>query len=338
MSALGLGGLPVLAAPMAGGPSTPRLVAAAVEAGSYGFLPAGYRSAAQLAEDLAAVREHTDDFGVNLFVPDDAPFDRDAVLAYRDRIAPELERVGIAVLEPRWSDDDGWPAKVELLVAQPVPWVSFTFGLPDEATAGRLRSAGSRLLATVAEVDDARAAAELGVDGLVVQSSAAGGHRGTFDQHRTPNDVPLLDLVARVRAATGLSVVAAGGVVEAGQVAALLDAGADAVQVGTALMLSDEAGTRPVHRAALADPEQFPETVTMRAFTGRVARGLRNRFSATYDDGAPVGYPAVHHLTAPLRAWAAANDEPQLLHLWAGTGHRSVRPGPAGAILQSLVP
>ncbi|MGY2700866.1 nitronate monooxygenase [Nocardioides sp. HB32] len=338
MTGLGLGGLPVLAAPMAGGPSTPQLVAAATAAGSYGFLPAGYRSAEQLAGDLAAVREHTDDVGVNLFVPDDAPFDRAAVAAYRDRIAPEYERAGIAVPEPRWSDDDDWPAKVDLLVERPVPWVSFTFGLPDATTADRLRRAGSRLLATVTDVDEARESAALGVDGLVVQSQDAGGHRGTFDQHRTPNDVPLLDLVPGVRAATGLPVVAAGGVAGADQVAALLEAGAEAVAVGTMLLLADEAGTRPVHRAALADPDRFPGTVTMRAFTGRVARGLRNRFSTTYDDGAPVGYPAVHHLTAPLRAWAAANDEPDLLHLWAGAGHRAIRPGAARDILGSLCP
>ena len=338
MTALGLGSLPVLAAPMAGGPSTPALVAAAAAAGSYGFLPAGYRSAAQLADDLAAVRASTEDVGVNLFVPDDGAVDRAAVLAYRDRIAPELERAGLAVPEPRWSDDDDWPAKVDLLVEQPVPWVSFTFGLPDAATADRLRGAGSRLLATVTDAEEARAAAALGVDGLVAQSAAAGGHRGTFDQRRTPDDAPLADLVAQVRSATGLPVVAAGGVVEAGQVAALLHAGADAVQVGTALLLADEAGTRPVHRAALTDVAQFPETVTMRAFTGRVARGLRNRFSATYDAAAPAGYPTVHHLTAPLRAWAAAHDEPHLLHLWAGTGHRSIRPGATGAVLASLVP
>lgn len=332
----GLGSLPVVAAPLAGGPSTPALVTAAAEAGSFGFLPAGYRTAAQLADDLAAVG--TESFGVNLFVPDHAPFDRDAVLAYRDRIAPELERAGLDVPEPRWSDDDDWAAKVQVLIDHPVPWVSFTFGLPDYAVTHLLRNAGSRLLATVTDVDEAQEAAARGMDGLVVQSAAAGGHRGTFDQHRTPNDVPLLDLVAQVRAATGLPVVAAGGVVEAAQVAALLDAGADAVAVGTALLLADEAGTRPAHRAALADPERFPRTTTMRAFTGRVARGLSNRFSTTYDAGAPVGYPTVHHLTSGLRRWAAAHDEPDLLHLWAGTGHRSVRPGPAGDILRSLVP
>jgi NAD(P)H-dependent flavin oxidoreductase YrpB (nitropropane dioxygenase family) len=211
VSALGLGGMPVVAAPMAGGPSTPALVAAAVAAGSYAFLPAGYRSADQLAGDLAAVREHTDDFGVNLFVPDESPFDRDAVLAHRDRIAREYERAGIAVPEPRWTDDDDWRAKVDLIVAQPAPWVSFTFGLPNRVVADRLHGAGSRLLATVTDVDEARRAAALGIDGLVVQSAAAGGHRGTFDQHRTPDDVPLLDLVAEIVAATGLPVVAAGG-------------------------------------------------------------------------------------------------------------------------------
>lgn len=337
MSALGLGGSPVLAAPMAGGPSTPALVAAAVAAGSYAFLPAGYRSAAQLADDLAAVRASTDDFGVNLFVPDDAEVDRAAVLAYRDRIATEFERAGLDVPEPRWTDDDDWAAKVDLMVERPVPWLSFTFGLPDPTTVARLRAAGSRLLATVTDPEEARQAAELGVDGLVVQSSAAGGHRGTLDQHRTPDDTPLVDLVAQVRAATGLPAVAAGGVAGADQVAALLRAGADAVQVGTALLLADEAGTRPVHRAALTD-DRFVATATMRAFTGRVARGLRNRFSDTYDAAAPVGYPAVHHLTAPLRAWAAGHDDPHLLHLWAGTGHRSIRRGPVAEILAGLSP
>jgi NAD(P)H-dependent flavin oxidoreductase YrpB (nitropropane dioxygenase family) len=338
VSSLGLGGMPVIAAPMAGGPSTPGLVVAAARAGSFGFLPAGYRTAHQLADDLAQVREHTDEYAVNLFVPDTRPVDREAVRAYRDRIAAEYERAGLEVPEPRWTDDDDWPAKVQLLAEHPAPWVSFTFGLPDEETTSLLRRAGSRLLATVTDVDEARRAAARGMEGLVVQSAAAGGHRGTFDQHATPNDLPLTELVTAVRAATRLPVVAAGGVVEPGQVAGLLEAGAEAAAVGTALLLADEAGTRPVHRAALADVAQFPETVTMRAFTGRVARGLRNRFSATYDATAPVGYPAVHHLTAPLRAWAAAHGEPHLLHLWAGTGHRQVRPGPAGTILAALVP
>ena len=177
------------------------------------------------------------------------------------------------------------------------------------------------------DVDEARAAADLAPDGLVVQSAAAGGHRGTFDQHRTPSTDPLADLVTAVRAATDLPVVAAGGLATAADVAAVLAAGAEAVQVGTALLLADEAGTRPVHRRALVDPAST--TATMRAFTGRVARGIRNSFSEQYDAAAPAAYPAVHHVTSPLRRWAADHDDAQHLHLWAGTGHAHARTGPA---------
>jgi NAD(P)H-dependent flavin oxidoreductase YrpB (nitropropane dioxygenase family) len=333
---LDLADLPVLAAPMAGGPTTPASVAAAAAAGSLGFLPAGYRTAAQLAADLQELRALTPAFGVNLFVPDRRPVDRPAVAAYRDTIAAELARLGVEPGPERWEDDDDWPAKVELLVDQPVPWVSFTFGLPEAAAVDALRSAGSRLLVTVTDVEEARAAAELAPDGLVVQSAAAGGHRGTFDQRRRPGEEPLGELVAGVRAATGLPVVAAGGVGGPGDVGAALAAGAEAVAVGTALLLADEAGTRPVHRAAVADPTA--STATMRAYTGRVARGVTTAFSARYDPVAPAGYPAIHHLTAPMRRWAGESGDREHLHLWAGTGHRSARPGPAGELLTALVP
>jgi NAD(P)H-dependent flavin oxidoreductase YrpB (nitropropane dioxygenase family) len=273
---------------------------------------------------------------VNLFVPDASQTDRQAVLAYRDLITPEAARLGVELGEPRWADDDDWAAKVDLLTREPVPWVSFTFGLPDRADLEQLRRAGSRLLLTVTDVEEARAGARLEPDGLVVQAADAGGHRGTFDQHREPGRAPLATLVAEVRAATGLPVVAAGGVATSADVAAALAAGAEAVQVGTALLLADEAGTRPTHRRAVADPGST--TVTMRAFTGRVARGIRNSFSERYDDLAPVAYPAVHHLTAPLRRWAAEHDDPQHLHLWAGTGLGQARPGPAADLIAALVP
>jgi nitronate monooxygenase len=333
---LQLADLPVLAAPMAGGPSTPELVAAAAAAGSLGFVPAGYRSAIQLAEDLAVVRTLTPAYGVNLFVPDPTPVDRAAVLAYRDLIAPEIEALGAEVGPLRWRDDDDWDAKIELLVDTPAPWVSFTFGLPDREVVRRLHRAGSRLLMTVTDDDEARAATGLGVDGLVVQASSAGGHRGTFDQRRTPDVAPLPDLVRAVVAATALPVVAAGGLASPAQVAEALAAGAEAVAVGTALLLADEAATKPTHRRALTAPGAT--TATMRAYTGRVARGILTGFNVRYDAAAPPAYPAVHHLTAPLRRWAAAHDDADHLHLWAGTGHRSATSGPVGELVAALVP
>lgn len=336
MTPLHLADVPVLAAPMAGGPTTPALVGAVAAAGSLGFVPAGYRSAGQLAADLAAVRALTPAYGVNLFVPDRTPVDRAAVLAYRDLVAPEIERLGAEVGPLRWEDDDDWDAKIDLLVAEPAPWVSFTFGLPDDDVARRLRRGGSRLLMTVTDVREAREATALEPDGLVVQSAAAGGHRGTFDQRSTPDAGALSDLVRDVSSATGLPVVAAGGLSTAGQVSAALSAGAEAVQVGTALLLADEAATRPTHRRALTAPGAT--SVTMRAYTGRVARGIRTGFSDRHDAAAPPAYPAVHHLTAPLRRWAAAHDDADHLHLWAGTGHQSAKSGPVAELIAGLVP
>lgn len=327
---------PVLAAPMAGGPSTPALVHAVADAGSLAFVPVGYLTAEHLADDLQRVRSGAGEFGVNLFVPDPVPADREAVARYRAAIAAEVESLGVSLGPERLEDDDDWDAKVDLLCQDPVPWVSFTFGLPSATVVRRLRDAGSRLLLTVTDVDEARAAADLAPDGLVVQSAAAGGHRGTLDQRRTPNTDDLTDLVAAITSVVELPVVAAGGLADSAAVRRALEAGAEAVSVGTALLLADEAGTRPTHQAALVDPAST--TTTMRAYTGRVARGIRTGFSDRYESEAPAAYPAVHHLTSPLRRWAAANDDRDHLHLWAGTGFRSARPGPATEILARLAP
>lgn len=336
MSPLGLPDLPVIVAPMAGGPSTPDLVGAAGAAGSLGFVPAGYRTVAQLQADIAAVRALTSEFGVNVFVPDPRPVERSAVLAYRDTIAPEIAALGAELGPLRWDDDDDYQAKIELLARDPVPLISFTFGLPRPAEVRRLRQVGSRTLITITDVEEGRAAADLAPDGLIVQSAAAGGHRGTLDQRRTPDDASLVDLVRAVSSAVSLPVIAAGGVPDAEAVRKVLSAGATAVAVGTAVLLADEAGTRPAHRQALAN--RVSSTAVTRAFTGRPARGIVNGFIRRYTPLAPVGYPAIHHLTAPMRRWAAEHGDRDHLHMWAGTGHQQAQTGPASEILLSLAP
>ncbi|MEU0562266.1 nitronate monooxygenase, partial [Dactylosporangium sp. NPDC006015] len=150
--------------------------------------------------------------------------------------------------------------------------------------------------------------------------------------------VPLPDLVAAVRAAVPLPVVAAGGIATSADVAAALHAGATATMVGTALLRTDEAGTSAPHRAALESASGWPAhgTVVTRAFTGRPARALRNGFIDRHDATAPHGYPQVHHLTAPLRRAAAAAGDTDRVHLWAGTGHRQAATGSAAAVIATL--
>lgn len=189
---------------------------------------------------------------------------------------------------------------------------------------------------TVTDVEEAKAAVERGADALAVQSSAAGGHRGTFDQLREPGAEPLGELVRAIAAATALPLIAAGGLGDRDAVRTALEAGAAAVSVGTALLLADEAGTNASHRRALAEPGAV--TTTMRAYTGRVARGIRTTFSERYDAAAPAGYPAIHHLTSPMRQHAAAEGDPQHLHLWAGTAFAQARRGSVAEILQTLAP
>ncbi|AUS79928.1 2-nitropropane dioxygenase [Actinoalloteichus sp. AHMU CJ021] len=326
---------PVVAAPMAGGASTPDLVVAVNSAGGLGFLAGGYRSAQEMLHQVSEVRGRTDRaFGVNLFVPGEdraVPAELDE---YRRRLAPEAARVGVELGEPRW-DDDGFPAKLAALLDDPVPVVSFTFGLPDASAVRALRRAGSLVVVTVTCVEEARAAAERGADALCVQGAEAGGHQGSFDD--TEERVqPLASLLAAVRASVPLPLLAAGGLASPAAVRAALGGGAVAVQVGTALLLADESGASATHRAALVDPEPRTTRVT-RAFSGRRARGLVNRFLAAHDEAAPAAYPQVHRMTAPLRAAAARAGDTGTTHLWAGTGFRSASARPAAAICQELV-
>jgi NAD(P)H-dependent flavin oxidoreductase YrpB (nitropropane dioxygenase family) len=183
---------PVLAAPMAGGPGTPALVRAAARAGGLGFLAAGYLTPQALADQIAAVRSEPVPFGVNLFAPNPVPVDGAALRQYARAIQPEADRYGLdlpAVAEAGpVEDDDHWAAKVDLLLADPVPAVSFTFGIPDPAVLAALRRAGTLVVQTVTSVEEAAAARLAGVDALIVQARRRAGTRARSP--RTPRRRP----------------------------------------------------------------------------------------------------------------------------------------------------
>lgn len=325
---------PVVAAPMAGGPTTSELVVAAAQAGSLAFLAAGYLSAESLAARLDEASAGGDLVAVNLFAPPAIPVDPAAYTAYREVLLPEAERLEVELPQRPREDDDDWLDKIAVLVEATPSVVSFTFGIPGPEVVAALRRAGSLLAQTVTSVEEARLAGEAGVDVLVVQAAGAGGHSGTLTPSRRPPPVPLPRLVAGVVDAVGLPTLAAGGVANGDDVAATLAAGAEGVGVGTLLLLADEAGTSSAHRAGLDDHTRT--TTLTQAFTGRPARGLRNAFVERFESRAPLGYPALHHLTRPLRQAAAAVGDPEGVNLWAGTGFASARVAPAAQILADL--
>ncbi len=328
--------LPVLAAPMSGGPSTPELVLAAARAGSLGFLGGGYKAPDVLADQIAQVRAAGVPFGVNLFAPNPVPVDPGAYEQYRGQVQQEADLYEVDLSRvPVTENDDYWQEKIDLLLADPVPVVTFTFGIPEPRVITALKNAGSLVGQTITSADEAHLAAETGVDVLLVQAAAAGGHSGILTPDRLPPEIPLPQLLKEVGAVTSLPLIGAGGLGTPDDVAAALGAGAIATAVGTVLLRSEESGTSAPYRAALADPARRG-TVLTRAFTGRPARGLANVFTDRYSDAAPTGYPALHHLTSPIRKAATAAGDAERINLWAGTGYRNAREEPAGSILKAL--
>ena len=325
---------PIVQAPMAGGPSTPELAAAVSEAGGLGFLAAGYKAPEAMRADIAATRKLTSrPFGMNVFMPSLDQVDPAAVARYRARLAPEAARLGVEPGVPG-ARDDAYDAKIADLVSDPPAFVSFTFGCPAPDVIRALKDRGATVIVTVTSVAEARQASD--ADVLCLQGPEAGGHRASFAN--TLDDAqPLRALIPAVREATRQPLIAAGGLATASDVAEVLSLGADAAQLGTAFLRCPESGASDVHKAALTDP-RFTSTAMTRAFSGRPARGLVNRFLAEHSGEAPAAYPDVHYVTAPLRRASAAQGDPDGVNLWAGESFRETTETDAAALVAELTP
>jgi nitronate monooxygenase len=184
---------------------------------------------------------------------------------------------------------------------------------------------------TVTEPEEAVTATQAGADALVVQGIEAGGHRATFADTDGAGEIGLLALLRLVSRRVDLPQVAAGGIVDGAGVAAVLAAGARAAQIGTALMLTPEAATSSPHRAALSG---HVKTATTRAFSGRRARGIVNRFMREHEAASVSAYPHVHHLTAPLRRAAREAGDAESINLWAGQAYQLAEEAPAAELVR----
>jgi nitronate monooxygenase len=325
--------VPVVQAPMAGGPSTPALAAAVNRGGGLGFLAAGYLSTQRLGEDIEALLGLTDrPFGVNLFVGSGYAADPAQVQAYAQRLTADAQRAGVRLGEPRF-DDDSFQDKLQLVRERAVAVVSFTFGLPPRQAVDELHGAGSAVWLTVTSPAEAQQAADHAADALIVQGVEAGGHRGVFVDDDDQSELTLLSALQLVRASVDLPLVAAGSIMTGGALAAVLALGATAGQVGTAYLRSTEAGTSEAQRDATATDSP---TVLTRAFSGRLARGIVNRWHREHGDATPRAYPEVHHLTSPLRAHGRSAGDPDLINLWAGQAHRLAQERSAEEITRVL--
>jgi nitronate monooxygenase len=324
---------PIVLAPLGGGPAPPALAAAVCESGGLGFLAGGYRTADDVRAEIRDLRGRTASaFGVNLFVPAAPAVDLDAVRTYLDTLQGDAERLGVPLGEPRF-DDDGWDAKLQVLLDERVPIASFTFGCPPAAVVRSLHDHGTEVWVTATSLDEARFARDAGADALVLQGVEAGGHRASWVDSDDAENLGVVPLVRLVASEIALPLVAAGGIGDGPALAAVLVSGAHAGQLGTAFMRASEAGTSDAHRRALAT--EAPTALT-RAFTGRLARGLVNGFMRRHARDAPIGYPHIHYATAPLRVEARKRGDADNFHLWAGQAHRLALDAPAGEIVRRI--
>lgn len=328
---------PIIQAPLAGGGDTPALVAAVGEAGALGFIGAAYLTPAQIVESARAVRERTDrPFGISLFVPQPAPSPTDARAALA-RVAPYFAELGLEPPGEPAVAPDTFGDQLEAALDSGAAAFSFTFGILPEGAIAAIKTRGMCLLGTATTVEEALALERAGADGVVLQGSEAGGHRGTFSGDFQGGMIGLMALVPQVVDAVRVPVVASGGIMDGRGIAAALALGASAVQMGTAFLACDEAGIPDAYKLAILGAREDGTRLT-RAFSGRPARGIVNRFMIEVEGDSPaiLPFPLQNTLTRPLRAAAAKQGRVEFLSLWAGQGVRLARRQSAAQLVERL--
>jgi nitronate monooxygenase len=328
--------IPIIQAPMVGA-SDAALAIAVSRAGGLGSLAAGALAPADIGPAVDAVRAASGDapFAVNLLMAPRAAPDAATVERAIERLAPWYAALGAP--EPAAPNQfaPDFEAQLEALIAAAPPIASFTFDVLAREQVEALQRAGSYVVGTATTVAEALAWAEAGADGICAQGSEAGGHRGDFLADIEASLVGTFALVATIRAACDLPVIAAGGIMDGRGVAAALALGAAAAQMGSAFLLADEAVTSAPWRRAIAAAPDDPTRLT-RAFTGRYARGVENRFMREMRDverDVPA-YPVQNRLTQPLRAAATEAGEADMMSLWAGQAVRLAEAAPAADLVQ----
>jgi nitronate monooxygenase len=336
--------LPIIQAPLAGGADTPELVAAVYNAGALGFIGAAYLTPEQIAASAAAVRQRTSrSFGINLFSPD--------AQNTAEQISGELNAARAIAAIATYHTELGLPAPLppslsgakfdEQLAAAletSAAYFSFTFGLLPKSAVEAIKSRAMLLIGTATTVDEALALEKSGVDAIVAQGAEAGGHRGTFTDFDS-GMIGSIALVPQVVDAVRVPVIASGGIMDGRGIVAALALGANAVQMGTAFLTCDESGIPDAYKQALLAAHEDHTRVT-RAFSGRPARGIVNRFMREVEsgeDGTILPFPFQNSLTRPLRNAATKQDRAEFLNLWSGQGVRMARRQSAKELIARLV-
>lgn len=331
---------PIVQAPMAGGATTVELVAAVCEAGALGFIGAAYSTPRQIVEISRELRARTArPFGINLFAPlaaADAPDDPGPALAC---LAPFHAELGLPPPTLPAATRDPYTERLATALESGASVFSFAFGILPPSAIEAIKARGMYVIGTATTVDEATELERAGVDAVVAQGSEAGAHRSTFSTEFDAAMVGTMALVPQMVDAVTVPVIASGGIMDGRGLTAALALGASAVQIGTAFLTCHEAGVPEVYKKAILAAREH-ETRMTRAFSGRPARGLVNRFMTEVDRGdnpeAILPFPLQNALTRPLRNAAAKQGRAEYLSLWTGQGVRLARRQSAADLIARL--
>ncbi|GIO88927.1 MULTISPECIES: NAD(P)H-dependent flavin oxidoreductase [Paenibacillus] len=330
---------PIFQAPMAGGPTTPELVAAVSNAGGLGNLGAGYLTPEQLRHAIRKIRALTDrPFGVNLFVLEQPEESEETIAKMAEYLNSSRKELGIPQNPPLPQYSESFEEQVQVLLEERVPVFSFTFGIPSPGVIQSMKQRGTFVMGTATTVDEAIQLELSGVDAIVAQGSEAGGHRGTFLKNGSDALIGLMALVPQICDHVSIPVIASGGIMDGRGLVASLALGAAAVQMGTAFLACTESGAHPTYKQKILSANEDATVITC-AYSGKAARGIRTEFIRgmhMYPGKIPP-YPIQHVMTRDIRQAAAMANKPEYMSLWAGQGLRLAKDRSAAAIVKQTM-
>ncbi|MGO4110861.1 NAD(P)H-dependent flavin oxidoreductase [Paenibacillus sp. YAF4_2] len=330
---------PIIQAPMAGGPTTPELIAAVSNAGGLGSLGAGYLTPEQIREAIKEIRKRTNrPFGVNLFVPEQTDVSEDIIEKMNNYLNESRTELGISLNSLTPDLKETFKEQVQVVLEENVPVFSFTFGIPSQNIIQEMKQHGIVIIGTATTVEEGIQLEATGVDAIVAQGSEAGGHRGAFLGNANDALIGTMALLPQLVDHVAVPVIAAGGIMDGRGLVASLALGASAVQMGTAFLVCPESGAHVVYKGKVMTSSEDSTEITY-AYSGKAARGIRNDFinKMRFYPGIIPAYPIQNALTRDIRQAAAKANNPEYMSLWAGQGVRLAKELTASDIVKQTM-
>jgi nitronate monooxygenase len=335
---------PIIQAPMAGGITTSKLVAEVSNSGGLGTIGAGYMTPVQMREQIREIKQLTSHFfGINVFVPNDFNVTENEVSLANQILHPILEKLNL-------HNDDNleipkldqvveiFKEQIKIVIEEKVPVCSFTFGIPPREVLDELKKHNIILMGTATTVEEAIAIEKAGMDIVVVQGSEAGGHRGNFINGLQESLVGLMSLIPQVVDHVSIPVIAAGGIMDGRGLVASLSLGAKCVQMGTAFLTCEESGAHKVHKEAIIHSKE-DQIVLTRAFSGKWARGIKNKFilDMQSQEMSFPDFPIQNTITQSIRKASTQQNNQDYMSLWSGQSPRLAKKQTVQALMENIM-